>query len=144
MLCGRSSRNALALRTVAHTVQVRRVPARRRLWASRTVGRAPQTLACCFVPRDAPPKQSVCKTPEDRFFTRTLCRCGHTRALHSLQLMTPGERATHNPAPGCLHGIVPIDASDLGPCQKGEEKNTKCQYARAQTWRIGCNHTHHL
>jgi len=56
-------------------------------------------------------------------FSRTLRRCGHACALRSLQLIPPGERATHNPATRCVHGIVLIDASDLGPCQKGAQKN---------------------
>ena len=47
VLCGRSCRNTLALLTVAHTVQMWRVPAHCHLWASRTDGRAPQTLARC-------------------------------------------------------------------------------------------------
>jgi len=44
--------------------------------------------------QDAAPNSSymVCKTLEDRIFTRTLCGCGHTCALRSLHLMTPGER----------------------------------------------------
>ena len=114
VLSGRASINTLALRTVAHTVQVRRVPAHRCLQASCTGGRAPQSLARCSVARGVPPNGSerVCKTPEVRIFTRTLRRWGHACVLRSLQLMTPGKSVTHNPAPRCLHGIVPIDASE--------------------------------
>ena len=68
-----------------------------------------------------------------RIFTRTLCHRGHACALHSLQLMVPGERATHNPAPRCVHGIVSINASDLGPFQKGAPKNTLSICRRTHT-----------
>ena len=68
-----------------------------------------------------------------RIFTRTLCHRGHACALHSLQLMAPGERATHNPAPRCVQGIVSINASDLGPFQKGAPKNTLSICRRTHT-----------
>ena len=119
-LSGRASRNTLALRTVVHTVQVRRVPAHRGMWASRTGGTTSQNPTSCPVVRGgaANSRENICKTMKNRNLTRTLCRCGHTRALRSVQRMPPGECATHLPAPRWVQGIVPIDVSDLGTCQK--------------------------
>jgi hypothetical protein len=81
-------------------------------------GRAPQNPTSCPVVRGgaANRRENICKTIENQNLTRTLCRCGHTRALRSVQRMPPGERVTHLPAPRCVQGIVPIDASDLGTC----------------------------